>query len=322
MKDKLVPKYNQILRSLLEGKSTVNKLYKKTGLKKNNEIMQIKEDLIKALLIIERKNKKEKNRDFHSQSHIIELSKFGRKVALFLKNSDEFDKHFKIYLDKVEDIGKYIAETEDDKLKPEIKKKLKREGWNNDDIENYFWRISDLNYFKIKVLDTIIEIIFNKYADFKINFNPNSMALEYLKKVIGEKIMHYIIYKMDISENIAYGREANFSDKEIDKKKLDYKNHKITLCYMDELVEIIEDVSNQGSVYRKNISNEIKKLLLCLIYLSEFERWKMGIQIDRIQWEIDHSESSDDEDKRDPREIDLYNELFPDPRPVKIRKKI
>jgi hypothetical protein len=48
-------------------------LYKKTGLSKNKGTIQIKEDLEKAQFIIKKINKKVKDDDFHSQSHIIEL---------------------------------------------------------------------------------------------------------------------------------------------------------------------------------------------------------------------------------------------------------
>lgn len=110
---------------------------------------------------------------------------------------------------------------------------------------------------------------------------------------------------MNLSWNIVYGSDADVSDKEIYQKKLDYKNHRIEYGYLSELVKIIEYVSSRGSVYRKNISNEIKKLLLCLISLSEFERLKMGNHIDKIEREIDHSDLYDDEYKRDPWELDL-----------------
>ncbi len=101
---KPVSMYNQFLKPLLDGECSSNKLFEKSGLKKNKDTLQIKKDLEKAVLITETKNKKEMNENFHSQAHIIELSEFGRKVTLFLKNLDEFDKHLGNYLYKVDKV--------------------------------------------------------------------------------------------------------------------------------------------------------------------------------------------------------------------------
>ena len=118
-----------------------------------------------------------------------------------------------------------------------------------------------------------------------------------------------------------YNNEYDISE-ETDNKLMTYTNHNIQLRFEHELEDVIKDVSDRGIIYRKDSSNEIKKLILCLISLTELERWNMGFHIDSLQTEIDDSSLFDDEYKRDPRELGLYYELFPETRPVKVRKNL
>ncbi len=309
MKEKPVSDYNKILWSLLDETCTSNKLFKKSGLSKNKYTSQIKKDLEKAFLITVRKNKIEKDKKFSSQAHIIELSEFGRKVALFLKNLKEFGEHLDNYLNKADiEIGKYITAFDEGNLKNEIKPKLKKEGWSDSDIENFLWILFDLDDFKIKVLNAFIEIICYKYVYFKRNFDPNSIALDFLKKAIGEEIIYYINYKMEILENTKFNSQYNISE-ETDKKSLMDTNQHIELTFVGEVVDIIKYVSNKGFIYGKNVSNEIKNIILCLNSLSELTRSNMESYMAALQWKLDNP-SLYAEDVGDPRELDLYKELY------------
>src|SRR6185437_629847 len=146
-------------RPLLANKYSVNQLYNKTGLSKNKETTQIKEYLEKSQLIIEKNNKKVKDKKFHSQSHIIELSDFGYSVAMFLKNLDDFERCFHTFSDNVDNkIGKYFT-MGNRYLGKANRRRLKREGWDDDDINSYYTLITNLHDFKIFILRSVLEAV-------------------------------------------------------------------------------------------------------------------------------------------------------------------
>ncbi|MER5175696.1 MAG: hypothetical protein ABJB76_05175 [Candidatus Nitrosocosmicus sp.] len=316
MGDKLVPKYNQILRSLLDGKSTVNKLYEKTGLKKNNETMDIKEDLKKAGLISEKNNKKIKDKNFHSQSHIIELSDFGHSFAFFLKQLDEFEKHFNIFLNKVDNkIGKYFNNLQGVSLKAEDKKKLQREGWNENDIKYYSFLVTGLHEFKIYILSSAIEVVSYRYGYFIIKFNPNTIAKELIKKIVGDKIMQYIFLKMDIIANPPYRNKPNSNEEKSndEEEKSKYKINKMYENYTYNFVETINHAREEDLLFNEHISKEIKNLMNCLKSLSGLKREHVEIEIDVLYSNIEELNSTGmDKNNEDYKVLTLYNELFPE----------
>ncbi len=166
-------------------------------------------------------------------------------------------------------------------LKEEIKLKFIKDGWSENEIENYGGP-SDLDILKVAVLDTLIQIIYYKYASFKINFNPNLIALDFLKKTIEEKIMSYIIYRMELFEKIIYSSHEDASEED-NKKKLSYRNDQILIQLGIELERIIKRVSSTDTIYRKGCSNEIEELISCLISLTGLQLSDMNLFIKRVE---------------------------------------
>jgi hypothetical protein len=316
---KLVLYYSQILRSLLNDKYSVNQLYNKTGLSKNKETTQVKENLEKSLLIIEKNNKKVKDKKFHSQSHIIELSDFGYSVAMFLKNLDDFESSFSVFSDKIENIiGKNLISGTSKLSRGEIYRSLNSEGWNLEKASSFYTWITNLLEFKEYILRSVLEAVSFRYGYFITKFNPNTTAIEIVKKIIGDKIMQYNFLKMDIIANMPYMKHDQ--DDVISNDEKEINNYKIDKMYETFSIYFMEPINfaQENFLFNKHISQEIKNLLIYLKSLTELKRDHVDLFIDLVISNIEELDSKG-EDKNNiyfkehyRKELALYNELFPE----------
>ncbi len=128
-------------------------------------------------------------------------------MATFLKSLDEFEKAFGQYVDMFSNIGKY-------RFMLDLDNKLRSLGWNDNEILNYENIAMDLEDFKVKVLDVVLEVIAHKYGVFLIKFDPNPMAKAFLQQVIGSKITDYMFRKIEIFANDLY-KNLNKDDEKV-----------------------------------------------------------------------------------------------------------
>ena len=88
MNDRLVQDLSQILLFLLNGKTNINAIIKKTSIYKNR-VFDANNFLEKAKLA-----HKIKDKLIHKQKIDLQLSEFGQELASFIENTEKFEKSF------------------------------------------------------------------------------------------------------------------------------------------------------------------------------------------------------------------------------------
>lgn len=194
MDDKLVYDCNLVLSTTLNENLWVNKVIKKTGLARNRGLEVIK--YLENSEIITKKGDKK-----HRQKEIINLTEFGRDLALFNEslsmfeeaherllariNADFNDCEKKFFNKKMSALFSHTS-NRDNSHKQEFanidnqkNKFLEAKGWSNMEIQNFnIWRVTS-NKIKIYLIDVAIEFIMFKHRIYLLRYKLNQKERTY-----------------------------------------------------------------------------------------------------------------------------------------------
>ena len=187
MNDRLVQDLSQILLFLLNGKTNINAIIKKTRIYKNR-VFDANNFLEKAKLA-----HKIKDKLIHKQKIDLQLSEFGQELASFIENTEKFEKSFEQLKNTIKRVY-HLPEGVDKKA---VRSLLLSRGLNHQEIDKHNDHLGFAEAFERDSISLLIDEIGNKYAMFLLKFNPNSYAREYLKEVITRQLSRYLLLKVE-----------------------------------------------------------------------------------------------------------------------------
>lgn len=199
--NRLIDTSRKILRSLLPRNLIVSQVIKQTGLSDRDYFFDTKDALIKNKLI------KQTGRD--KRSYLLQLDETGRDLAILEKYIEDAQSCYQTLVRSIKE--KFHINEYDEKANQmfkTLKSKLRREGWNCDDLTSYHTEVLDALFFERKTAYTYIIALCSKYVFFLAKLGNNDIVRSILHRTITNALDEHFSRSVDILPD-------NFEKKEL-----------------------------------------------------------------------------------------------------------